>query len=315
MGYLLEVLTQDKLDNQRDVVRNERRQRYENPPYGDVWGLLGSHLYPEGHPYHHLPIGSHEDLQAASLQTVKDFFNKWYVPNNASLVIGGDFDTEQVKEMVQANFGPIPRGEEPTRTAPQPFVLTENKVVHQYDDVPERKLWMVWPSPALFEPGDAELDLFSSVFGSGKDSRLYKRLVRETKLAKSVAAFQMSGKLSSRYMIQATASEGHTTEELVQEIDKVLQDLLTKTTPTEDELTAAKANYELNFYQAQETIKGKGETLQSYNMHRGNPDSIQFDLNRYLTATGTTVLEASSKVLTGHRLELHYLPNSDKGGE
>lgn len=314
MGYLLEVLSQEKLDNQRDVVRNERRQRYENPPYGDVWGILGENMYPQGHPYHHLPIGSHEDLQAASLQTVKDFFTKWYAPNNASLVVAGDFDVDQTKAMIHEYFSPIMRGDDPTRGDVSAVRLSETKVVQRYDDVPERKLWMVWHSPSLYKPGDAELDLFSSVFGSGKDSRLYRHLVREKQIAKSVAAYQMSGKLGSRYMIQATASEGSTTEELVTEIETVLNDLLTESPPTEDEIKAAKANYELNFYQSQATIQGKGETLQNYNMHRGTPDYIQDDLNRYLEADTTTVLESAKTVLSQPRLELHYLPNSDKEG-
>ena len=207
MGYLLEVLSQEKLDNQRDVVRNERRQRYENPPYGDVWGILGENMYPEGHPYHHLPIGSHEDLQAASLQTVKDFFTKWYAPNNASLVVAGDFDITKTKAMIEEYFGPIQRGDDPTRGEVTAATLSETKVVQRFDDVPERKLWLVWHSPSLYQPGDAELDLFSSVFGSGKDSRLYKHLVREKKVAKSVAAYQMSESWGLA-TIQATASEG-----------------------------------------------------------------------------------------------------------
>ena len=315
MGYLLEVLTQEKLDNQREVVRNERRQRYENPPYGDAWALLGENMYPAEHPYHHLPIGSHEDLQAASLQTVKDFFNTWYAPNNASLVIAGDFDIEATKAMVQEYFGPIPRGADPVRRDVPAPDLAQSKVVTVHNDVPERKVWITWHSPALYQPGDAELDLFSKVFGSGKDSRLYKRLVREKKLAKSISAYQMSGYLGSRYMISATANGEHTTEDIVKEIDAVLQDIVETTPPTADEFAAAKANYELGFYQAIETIRGKGETLQNYNMYHGDPGYIQTDLNRFLNATLEDSINAAKEYLFKPRLELHYLPNSDKGGE
>ena len=218
--------------------------------------------------------------------------------------------------MVEEMFGPIPRGEEPERAEVASPSLDKTKVVVVHDDVPEQKLWMTWHSPPLYQPNDAELDLFSSVFGGGKDSRLYKRLVREKKIAKSISAIQMSGYLSSRYMIRATANGDHTTAELVDEIDAVLSEILNDSPPTPEEFAASKANSELHFYQAQETISGKGETLQNYNMYRENPDYIQGDLDRYLNATEDSVLEAAKATLLQPRLELHYLPNSDKkGGE
>jgi zinc protease len=315
MGYLLDVLSQDKLDNQREVVRNERRQNYENPPYGDVYGLLSENMFAKDHPYGHLPIGSHEDLQAASLETVKAFFKTWYAPNNASLVIAGDFDMAQTKELVKEYFGPIAKGETPKRLAAEPAVLSETKVVVVHDDVPERKVWMSWHSPALYQPGDADLDLFSSIFGSGTDSRLHKKLVREKKLAKSIYAYQMSGMLSSRYMIVATVNDDHTTTEVVAEVDAVLRDFLENSPPTDLEISASKANYELTFYQSQETIRGKGETLQLYNMYHGDPNGIQADLDRYLKATPESLMNAVRETLLKHRFELHYLPNADKGGE
>ena len=312
MGYLLEVLTQDKLDNQRLVVRNERRQRYEDPPYGDAWGLLSENMFQSDHPYHHLPIGSHADLEAADLTAVKDFFKKWYAPSNASLLVAGDFDTETTKQRIEEYFGPIKGGEKVVRPTIEPAALKESKTLVRYDDVPERKVWLAWHTPALFQPGDAELDLFSSVIASGMDSRLYKALVRDQKVAKSVNAFQMSGNLSSRYLIMATATEDHTTEELVAAIDAELATVFDSAPPTADEISAAKANYERRFYEGQETIQGKGETLQIYNMNQSDPGYVNKDLQRYLQSTAESTLEAGKKYLNKPRFELHYLPESDR---
>ena len=214
MGWLLGVLDIEKLDNQREVVKNERRQRYENPPYGEVWVDMMESLYPEGHPYRHPTIGSMEDLSAASLDDVTDWFKAWYGPNNASISIVGDFDTAQAKELVEKYFGPIPQGPEPEVTTAEPVVLSETQVIRQVEEgVPFEKLWIAWHSPALMEEGDADLDVLSSALSSGKDSRLHRRLVHELQIAKSVDAYQISRHLAGVYMIEATASAGHTTDE------------------------------------------------------------------------------------------------------
>ncbi|MFT7520564.1 MAG: zinc protease, partial [Kiritimatiellia bacterium] len=136
MGGLLPVLSQETLDNQREVVRNERRQRYENPPYGQAYGDIMFNLYAPGHPYHHITIGSHEDLEAAKLQDVKEFFSSWYVPNNAALVVAGDFDPIQVRDLIQENFGPIPRGPDVQRPKFERTPLAKDKVIRQFQDVP-----------------------------------------------------------------------------------------------------------------------------------------------------------------------------------
>ena len=171
MGYLLDVLSQEKLDNQREVVRNERRQNVEDRPYGNAYQLLLQGIYPPSHPYSHLPIGSHEDLQAASLEDVIAFFQTWYVPNNASLVVAGDIDIDATKQMIRTHFGGIPAGPQPERIEAQPVTMTEGKRIVDYDDVPEQRVWMAWHSPRLFQEGDAELDLLASTLTAGEDSR------------------------------------------------------------------------------------------------------------------------------------------------
>lgn len=319
MGHLLEVLDIDKLDNQREVVKNERRQRYENPPYGEAWKTLYEHAFPAGHPYAHMPIGSHEDLTAASLEDVQDFFRTWYVPNNASLVVAGDFDTDTAKGLIEQYFGPIPRGEDPVRRTAEPYALPEPIEIVQYDDVPEQKVWVAYPSPAFYAEGDAEMDLLASVLSGGKDSRLYTALVKEQQIAKDIGAYQSSMGLGSLFVFYGTAAAGHTTEELVAAMDAVVADVLSENPPTADEIDAAKTDFEANFYAGLQTISGKGDTLNRYEMYTGNPGFIGEDLTRYLEATPADVLAAGQRVLATNRVALHILPEdarpaTDEGG-
>jgi len=317
MGSLLPALTQDKLDEQRDVVKNERRQRYENPPYGEAYKDMMEALYPPGHPYHHMPIGSHEDLTAASLDDVKSFFSTWYVPNNASLVIAGDFDPQVAKVLVKENFGGIPKGPEPERIQVQPASLSEDKVIRQYDDVPEQRVWLAWHSPAFFAEGDADLDILSSILSDGKESRLYKRLVKDKQIARTVNASQQSGLHGSRYVISASAAPGHTTDEVVAEIMTVLQEIRGESAPTPDEISSARAGFERTFYERLRTIQGKGETLQSYNMYQQDPGYMSKDLARYRAIDTDSVQTWAGKVFEAPHVELHIWPEADKpaGGE
>ena len=207
MGYLLDVLTDEKLDEQRAVVKNERRQRYENPPYGEARKFIAEALYPQGHPYHHLTIGIHEDLDAASLDDVTAFFQKWYGPDNASLVVAGDFDEAKTKEMIEEYFGSFPRTGTAHRNDVAMPVLEDDVVIRKEDDVPEQKVWVAWHAPKFFGEGDAELDLLASVVAGGKDSRLYKELVMERKVARNINVYQASAFHSSVFTMTATAGE------------------------------------------------------------------------------------------------------------
>jgi len=311
LGWLLPVLDQEMLDNQREVVRNERRQRYENPPYGEVDVVLHAAVWPEDHPYHHMPIGSHEDLEAADLEAVRSFFRTYYVPNNASLVISGEFEPDQAKALVAQYFGAIPAGPEPPAIEVPRAEIPEAREIRQYDDVPEQKVWMVWISPALYAPGDAEMDLLSSVLSDGKDSRLWRALVKERQIAKDIAAYQSSMGLGSTYTITGTAAKGHTTDEIVAAVDEVLAHVLDDAPPTEEEMEAARAQYEVSFYHRLTTVAGKGYTLYLYNHYTGSPDYLQQDLERYLQADGPAVVEWGRKVLHEPRVVLHVWPEAD----
>ena len=314
MGFLLPALTQEKLDNQKLVVRNERRQSYENRPYGMTWWWLFTNLYPEGHPYHIPTIGKHEDIDAANLEDVKAFFKQWYVPNNASLSITGDFEPDEAKALVEKYFGSIPRGEQPKPILDvEPVVFTEEKVIRKTDTVPHDKVWIAWHSPALYKPGDAELDTLSNALSSGKDSRLYRKLIEESQIAQAVSAYQVSMLLSSFYVIEATASEGKNPDDVVAAIDEVLAEVQANGV-TEEEVKLAQINWEASFFRGMQTISRKGDRLNQYYVQTGDTDYIGKDLARFLNVTPEGVHEAA-KTLGAGRLILHIGPETNEEGE
>ncbi|HKW62561.1 MAG TPA: pitrilysin family protein, partial [Candidatus Acidoferrum sp.] len=235
MGYLPDKLDQANLSNQQDVVRNERRQSVENQPYGVVEEGMFHLLYPKTHPYYGDVIGSHQDIQSAKLEDVRNFFKLYYAPNNASLAIVGDFEPEHAKELVEKYFGPLKRGEEvPRITAKTPPITAERRAVIQ-DNVQLPRVYEAWLTSPIFKPGDAEADLVATVLGGGKSSRLYKKLVYEKQIALDVAANQQSLMLGSEFQVQATARPGVKPEDLEKAINAEL-DAFRTSGPTEEEL-------------------------------------------------------------------------------
>ncbi|HJN73707.1 MAG TPA: pitrilysin family protein [Myxococcota bacterium] len=307
MGWL--IVDQERLANQQDVVRNERRQRYENRPYGTSWISLLENVFPEGHPYHHPTIGNHEDLEAATLEDVQAFFDTWYVPNNASLVICGDFEPGTAKELVELYFGEIPASTEPTHAVAPEYSLDEEIVVRQVEEgVPHDRVWIAWPSPALYAPGDAELDLASAALTDGKEGRLTRALVMEEQIAKSVDAYQASFGLGSMYVIEATAAKGHTTDELVKRIDEIVADFIEQG-PTAEEIAVGQTAYEVRFIKGLGTVHAKSNKLNSYYYFTGDPDWVEEDLQRYLDASDESVKAALQETLgSPGRLVLHIGP-------
>ena len=295
MHHLLPALTQEKLDNQRDVVKNERRQRYENAPYGMASWYLGEALYPPGHPYRHSPIGSHEDLSAATLEDVQGFFKQYYVPANAAIAIVGDFESGEAKQLVSHYFGAIPGGQR----APSPKAeVPAAEAVHwqKTDDVPLPRIHLAWHTPALFAPGDAELDLMASVLSSGKSSRLYYPLVYDKKIAKDVEAYQVSQGISSYFVVEATAAPGKTVETLYTELMGALTRAL-EAPPTAAELSRAVSAYKKGFYSRIEAVQSRASTLATYYLHTGRTDYLEQDLNRYVDASAESVHQAAKRYL------------------
>ena len=300
MGFLLPAMTQEKLDNQRDVVKNERRQGLDGQPYAKASEILLSMLYPSDHPYSWEVLGSMEDLSAASLEDVSDFFRTYYTPNNASLVIAGDFDPATTKTLVEKYFASIPPGPAITRPGVWIPALDGVKRAVTQDDVNLPRVYMAWHSDPIYAPGDAELDLVSSVLVGGKMSRLYKTLVYDKQIAQDVAAYQSSNELGSVYRIQATAREGHTLDEIEQAIDAELTKLLEKGV-TEEELANAKTVYEARFIRGMEEVgsfSGLADQMNAYNTMLGSPDRFQWDLDRYLNVTAKGALATARSTFT-----------------
>jgi zinc protease len=311
MQGLLEVLDQGKLDNQREVVRNERRQRIENPPYGDVRLMLARQLYPPGHGYHHPTIGSHRDLEAASLQDVQDFFGRWYTPSRAVLVIAGDFESVTARELVQRWFGPIGQPSAPLLPSPPPPWpgLTSSVTVIERRDVPLERVWMAWHTPAGATQQDTELDVLAELLAGGRDGRLVRALVEEQRLAQEVTASQGSSEWSSTFVISATAAPGRHTDEIVAAIDSVLASVLSDAAPpTASEVATAAAAHEWRVRSSLETVLGRAETVQRCMRSTGEPDCAAEEIERMQTATPASVLSAGQSWLLAPRVALHVLP-------
>jgi zinc protease len=296
MGYLLPALTDAKFSNQREVVLNERRQNYENRPYGLAGMGIVSALYPPDHPYHWLTIGGADDIRAAHIDDVKAFFQRYYHPGNASLALAGDLDAETGLALAEQYFAEIPGGPRPGRVsaeAPAPPAEDIRLVLEDRVELP--RLYMAWHSPALFADGDAELDLVAEVLSSGKTSRLYRALVYEQRIATEVAASQNSRELGSFFQIVATAAPGRTLAEVERAITKELNGLIDRG-PTAAELERCLAQAEAHFLFRLQTVGGfggKSDQLNAYNTFLGDPGYFEVDLERYRAATTEVLRDAA----------------------
>jgi len=315
MGYLLDSMTPKTVDAQRDVVKNERRQSYENRPYGQAELLLGELLYPEGHPYHWPVIGYMPDLTAASYEDVVDFFKKYYAPGNASLVVAGDINPAATRTLVEKWFGGIKAGAavEPATIPGVALTGVTKKTVTDKVQLP--RLYLAWLTPPHFAPGDAALDLVADALAGGKNSRLYKRLVYDMQIAQDVAAYQASQALSSFFLIQATARPGHTVDELTKVIDEEIGTLQT-VTPDAHETERSINTFEASFLKRMERIGGfggKADQLNAYFTATGDPDYFNEDLARYRAMSPSDVRAAAARFLPrDRRVELTVLPEGVK---
>jgi zinc protease len=303
MGWLLPALSDARFESERGVVLNERRQSYENRPYGLAQFAVMESLFPADHPYHWPTIGYPADLNAATLEDVRAFFSRFYHPANASISIAGSVATRDALAIVEELFGDIPRG-----PVIEPVTVPElEPIVHQRllleDRVELPRLYLAWRSPAVFAPGDAELDLVSDVAGNGRTSRLYKRLIHDRRVAVELAAGQTSRELGGTFQIVASAAPGHSLEELEAAIFEEL-DGFAETGPTADELERGRAQAEAAFVfrlQSLGGFGGKADQLNAYNVYRGQPDSFDADLARYLDASGEDLRAAAGTWLNRTR--------------
>ncbi len=296
MGFLLDHVDQLTFAGQRDVVKNERRQRYENAPYGLALMFIREQLFPKTHPYHLLTIGTPQDLDAATLDDVKAFFRTWYVPSNATLVVAGDIDKAKTKALVDKYFGPVRGAQVPARPPLPEVKLTKQTRLDVSAQVELGRVYVSWPTPAFFTTADAELDMAAHVLSSGKTSRLYKRLVYDLQIAQDVSAYQGSMQLSSVFEIVATAAPGHTPDEILKVIDeevKKLQD----TPPADAELARAKTDVRAHAVFDLERDASRADRLNLYNHYTGDPGYLPKDLDAHERVTAAQATAAAVKYL------------------
>ena len=293
MGYLLPALTEAKFNNQRDVVLNERRQNYENRPYGLAAVALAQALFPPTHPYHWITIGQPDDLRAATLDDVRTFFSTYYHPGNASLTLAGDVETSRALDLAAQYFGDIPRGPDPpTVVVPDGQAPSSSQLLEDRIELP--RLYLAWHTPAMFAEGDAALDLAADILAHGKTSRLYQHLVYERRVATDVSAFQHSRELSSLFQLAATAAAGVSLDTLREAMLAAVRDL-TREGPTPDELSRVTTQVEAQFVYRLQTVGGfggKGDQLNAYNVFRRTPGYFADDLRRYTRVTAGDVRRA-----------------------
>jgi zinc protease len=316
MGYLIDSMSPARVDQQRDVVKNERRQSVENRPYGIAESqVLTEMLYPEGHPYHWPIVGYMDDLTAASYDDVVAFFRTYYAPGNASLVIAGDLDPVKTKAMVEKWFGDVKAGAPVMPSTVPGVMLTEVTKKTITDRVQLPRLYLAWLTPPALAPSDAAMDLVADVLAGGKNSRLYKRLVYELQIAQNVTAFQNSQDLSSYFLIRATPQPGHTLDELQTVIDEEIEKLKAEP-PTEHEIQRAVNQIESSFYSRMERVGGfggKADQLNSYYTNTGDPDWFNEDLARYRALSPADVRAAAQQFLPrDRRVELSVVPEGQQ---
>ena len=310
MGYLLPALTEKKFENQREVVINERRQNYENRPYGLAGIALSTAMFPPDHPYHWPTIGFTADLRAASIDQVRDFFQAYYHPANASLSLAGDLETADAFELAEKYFGGLAPG---PAVAPvsATAALTGSANLLLEDRVELPRVYLSWHSPAMFAPDDAELDVAADVLAHGKTSRLYKTLVYERRVATDVSAYQHSREMSGVFQMACTAAAGVSLAELEAAIRAAVAHLAADGV-TDAELERALAQTEAQFIYRLQTIGGfggKSDQLNAYNTFVGDPGYFERDRQRYVNVTSNGVAAAVSKWLaTAPSVSLSAVP-------
>ena len=309
IATLADDMTKEKVDLQRDVVMNERRQSYENRPYGIVELVLPEHLFPVDHPYHHPVIGSHEDLTAASVDDVKAFFRQFYVPSNASLLIAGDFHPSDAKRLVERYFGWMPKVAEPPHAAPVPVALAKSERIVVKDSVQLPRTTLAWHSPSAFADGDATSDVLAALLGTGQSSRLYKALVYDRKIAQQVEVEQRSMRLGSEFVITALAQPGHDAAELEQAIDQQIAALIGPSPPTKDEVDRARAFSETQQLRQLEPLLGRAEALQLFEFAFADPGQLgKRLLAQYDRLTARDVARQAKKMFAAPHLTIQVVP-------
>ena len=300
MGWFLPSITQGKLDNQRDVVKNERRQSYENRPYGLATETALHHAFPAGHPYRHPTIGYMEDLDRATLDDVRRFFRTWYGPENAVLAVCGDFDAEDALRRVDRFFGEIPRGDSPVRSAMAQPAGGAPEVVRLEDSVSVPRVYMMYPAPS-FRSDDYETSaLIASVLAGGRSSRLYQELVYERRIAADVHAFVWPLEDVGMMWVVATARPGVSAEALRAGLDETLGRLADRPV-TDEEVSGARRRARRQLLLQLESVGGRAGALALAAVVRGDPEYVNDAFDRYGAVQTTELRDLAPRILVEER--------------
>ncbi|MEE3249026.1 MAG: insulinase family protein, partial [Chloroflexota bacterium] len=310
MGYLLDALDQQRFDIQRDVVKNERRQSYENRPYGMASWHLQEALYPMPHPYHWMTIGSQEDLDAAELDDIKDFFKRFYSPTNASLAIAGDIKIGEALELVNKYFGDLPPGESVPRKGRHDSGLKGRIELEMRDKVTLPRAYVAWPTPPEGDIDDAPMEIYQAIMSDGLTSRLHKSLVYEKQIAQSASMRYHSSEIAGQCVMSVTAAEGHELAEVEAAADAEMVRLL-REPPTDEEIARVKNRIEASHYRQLARIGGFGgraDQLNHFSVFSSNPDLINTSLDKYMSVTREDVMRVAESVLGDNQVRLRVLP-------
>ena len=310
MGFLLQRASfRETLDNQREVVKNERRQSVENQPMGLVTQVQLENLFPSNHPYHHEVIGSMADLENASDADIKAFFNRYYAPNNAILVLAGNFDAAQAKALVEKYFGPIPAGPAIERRPIPALGLKAARTIEMEAKVNLPSAFLTFASPAMYQPGDAEMDVLAAVLSDGKTSRLYKRLVYDLKIAQQVKAQQMSLLNAGVFEVEVTALPGKSLANVVAVVEEEIEKIMSEPISSQ-ELERVKNKIKTHFFTQLQLLAGRASLLAQYKYFTGDAGFVAKDLARYEAVTAASVQSHARNVLRkDRRLTITVTPN------
>jgi zinc protease len=299
LGWFINTVTEDVLAKEKQVVKNEKRQSYDNNPYGHTSYVIDKNLYPADHPYNWQVIGSLDDLQNATLEDVKEFFRRWYVPNNVTLIVTGDFDTAQARKWVEKYFSEIKRGEDVKPLPKRPGVVKETvKLYHEdnFANLPE--LTMAWVGVEQFHPDSYALDVLTQYLSQGKKAPFYQVIVEDKKLAPNVRMSNDTSELAGQIELAVRAFQNKDLDEVAAAISEAFA-RFEKEGISEKDLSRIKARQETAFYNSLSSVLGKGAQLAQYNYLTGNPGFIEQDIKNILAVTPSDVMRVYQKYIKG----------------
>ena len=309
MGYFLDALDQTKLENQKSVVLNERLERYDNQPYGLAWEKLISNIYSDEHPYNWPTIGFTADIKGYTLDDVRNFFIKYYSPSNATMVIAGNMNVQKTISLIEKYFSDIRADGNPVIPESISSKRSQEKIIVYEDKVNLERIYLAWNSVNAFETDDANLDLLSDILTGSKNARLTRKLLYELEIVQDVNSMQFSGKYGGHFMIVATAKPGKSLDDIKKIIfDEI--DFISNATINERELTRSKNVITSNFIYSLQNIDTVADLLNLYNFYLGEPNSFNFDLNRYINIESQDLTNAAAKYLKNNFTELRIIPGN-----